>query len=221
MDPRRSGIPPPAVALPLTRNGLSGATVGVRTEMTPPSASDPYATEPGPRATSIPSIDDGSRKVALGPTRRSDVTRAPSMRSSTRPRAMPRIAGTAACPSDTWLTPGTVSSACRRCSGERRWSCVRERSVVAAAGAASMLGAAPTTVTDSSPSGSTWTVVSASIVRMSTGFATCPPGRTTTTWNGGATPGPREKRPSASVFVDPAVPAMVTIAPATGVDVCR
>ena len=47
-----------------------------------------------------------------------------------------------------------------------------------------MLGAAPTTVTDSLESESTCSVVSAAIVEIVIGRATWPPGSTTTTWNG-------------------------------------
>ncbi len=39
--------------------------------------------------------------VALGPTRRSDETRLPSISNNVRPRASPRTAGTEAWPSDT------------------------------------------------------------------------------------------------------------------------
>ena len=48
--------------------------------------------------------------VALGPTRRSEETRAPSIRMRLRPRARPRIAGTAAWPSETEDTPATFST---------------------------------------------------------------------------------------------------------------
>ena len=162
----------------------------------------------------MPSSTAGSRNVALGPTRRSEVTRAPSISSSTRPRARPRMAGTAAWPSETWLMPGTVSSACSRCSGARVASCRRDRSVVAAAGEASMLGAAPRTVTDSSANASTCTVRSLSIFSMTTGLATCPPGITTTRWNGVGGAGASVNRPSTSVVIAPGRPATETVAPA-------
>ena len=103
----------------LKPSGASGATRLVRAAITPPKASDPYATDPGPRATSTLSSAKGSRNVALGPTRRSAVTRAPSIRISVRPAAKPRMAGTAACPSDTLDTPATFSSACVRLIGAR------------------------------------------------------------------------------------------------------
>ena len=76
--------------------------------------------------------------------------------------------------------PGTVSSACIRFSGDRRASWRLERSVVAEPGEASMLGAAPTTVTDSSASALTLIVGAVSTAVMSTGLATWPPARTTT-----------------------------------------
>ena len=98
----------------------------------------------------------GSRKVALAPTRRSEVTRAPSMRISVRPRASPRTAGTAAWPSDTWLTPGDVLErlhqvgrlAHRDVAPAERWWCRRRAWT-------SMLGAEPETVTASLTSGAT------------------------------------------------------------------
>ena len=89
------------VPLKPAESGDPGATRRVRTEITPPKASDPYATDPGPRETSTLSITVGSMNVALGPARRSELTRAPSIKISVRPRARPRMAGTAACPSET------------------------------------------------------------------------------------------------------------------------
>ena len=59
------------------------------------------------------------------------------------------MAGTAPCPSETWLTPATFSSACIRFDGCRT---ARSRPlivVVPAAGLEVMLGADPETVTDS------------------------------------------------------------------------
>ncbi len=47
------------VPLKPAESGDPGATRRVRTEMTPPKASDPYATEPGPRETSTLSITVG------------------------------------------------------------------------------------------------------------------------------------------------------------------
>ncbi len=93
--------------------------------------------------------------VALGPTRRSELTRAPSIRISVRPRARPRIAGTAACPSETWLTPATFSSACIRLVGCRTAMSRPLTLVAPAAGVESMLGADPDIVTDSLTSGVT------------------------------------------------------------------
>src|SRR5688500_17707767 len=88
-------------------------------------------------------------KVALAPTRRSELTRAPSIKIKVRPRARPRIAGTAAWPSDTWLTPATFSIACIRLAGWRTATSRADRLAVAAPGVDSMLGADPDTVTDS------------------------------------------------------------------------
>ena len=165
---------------------------------------------------SMPSNVAGSANVALGPTRRSDVTRPPSISSSVRPRAMPRIAGTDACPSDTWLMPGTVSSACSRCSGERCAICRDDSIVVAAAGVALMLGAAPTTLRDSCASGLISTVSSPpSRVSTVNGLATCPPGSMTMTWNGASGRGFQVNRPSASVFTVPGRPTIETVALAT------
>ena len=53
------------------------------------------------------------------------------------------MAGTEAWPSETWLTPGTVSSACIRFSGARCVICRDESSVIPAAGVVVTLGAAP------------------------------------------------------------------------------
>ncbi len=59
------------------------------------------------------------------------------------------MAGTAACPSDTWLTPATFSMACMRLVGCRTATSRADRLAVAAPGVDSMLGAEPETVTDS------------------------------------------------------------------------
>ena len=63
------------------------------------------------------------------------------------------MAGTAACPSDTWFTPATFSIACIRLDGWRTAMSRPLTLVVPAAGVASMLGAEPVTVTDSFISG--------------------------------------------------------------------
>src|SRR5688572_21113456 len=215
--PRRSGTPPPRVPLPRTCSGEPGSARRVRTEMTPPRASDPNATEPGPRDTSMPSNVPGSANVALGPTRRSDVTRPPSTSSSVRPRARPRMAGTAACPSETWLTPGTVSSACIRFSGALCAICREESSVIPAAGVVVTLGATPTTVNDSSRSGLTASSTCPSTRSTVTGLTTCPAGKTMITWNGTSGRGDQVNRPSESVLTVPGYPAMDTVAPGTPV----
>jgi hypothetical protein len=85
---------------------------------------------------------------ALGPARRSEVTRAPSMMMSVRPRARPRTAGTAAWPSDTWFTPATFSMACARFVGWRT-STSRLLSVVVPRRRGLDAGAEPVTVTAS------------------------------------------------------------------------
>ena len=59
------------------------------------------------------------------------------------------MAGTAAWPSETWLTPATFSIACIRLAGWRTATSRPLTLVVPAAGVASMLGADPVTVTDS------------------------------------------------------------------------
>src|SRR5687767_2564382 len=104
-------------------------------------------------------------KVALAPTRRSELTRAPSIKINVRPRARPRIAGTAAWPSDTWLTPATFSMACIRFAGWRTATSRADRLDVAAPGVDSMLGADPDTVTDSLRTGAT--VISNSVAGSS------------------------------------------------------
>ena len=189
--------------------------------MTPPKASEPYATEPGPRATWIPSRTNGSRYVALGPTRLSEVTRAPSIRMSVLPLARPRITGTAACPSETLLTPGTFSSACVRLTGWRTSISVRDRSVVAFPGAVSMSGAVPAvTVTDSSMRGDTRiSKPDSGIDSTRYGVIYRSPGRTTRTSKGRVGLGVSVKRPSASVRADPVFPITVTSAFATGAPV--
>ena len=191
--------------------------------MTPPNASDPYATDPGPRATSTPSSTNGSRNVALGPTRRSDVTRAPSMRISVRPRARPRIAGTAACPSDTTDTPATFSSNCVRLAGCRTSISRAVRRVVPLPGAVSIRGALPATVTDSSSRGaiSSTMVPVDGITSTRTGFMYRPPGMMTSTSNGGAGSGFQVNRPSASVRTTPGRPRMDTSALAIASPVSR
>ena len=79
-----------------------------------------------------------------------------------RPRARPRIAGTAAWPSETWLTPATFSIACIRLVGWRTAMSRPLTLVAPAAGVVSMLGAEPETVTDSLTSGATVTTSSGS-----------------------------------------------------------
>ena len=61
----------------------------------------------------------GRGRSRSGPTRRSAVTRAPSIRISVRPAASPRIAGTAAWPSEMVATPATFSSDWATCIGWR------------------------------------------------------------------------------------------------------
>ncbi len=81
---------------------------------------------------------------------------------SVRPRAKPRMAGTAACPSETWLTPATFSIACIRLVGCRTAMSRPLTLVAPAAGVVSMLGADPDTITDSLTSGATVTTSSCS-----------------------------------------------------------
>ena len=96
--------------------------------------------------------------VALGPTRRSEETRAPSIRIRVRPRARPRTAGTAAWPSETLETPATLSRVCVRLNGWRASMSGFGTIVVPLAGDEVMVGAAPAvTVTLSSASG--WTSI--------------------------------------------------------------
>ena len=162
----------------------------------------------------------GSRNVALGPARRSEFTRAPSMRMRVRPLDRPRSAGTAAWPSLTWFTPGTFSSACTRLAGIRVCSSACDRLVVAAPGVASMSGAAPDTVTRSLTSASTVTTSGSSPVGSavtSCGFRKMPPDVTTRISNGSGGSGVHVKRPLASVTTEPARPRMLTSAPAIGV----
>src|SRR5687767_7821605 len=212
-------MPPPAVNdASASQPSVTGLLV--RTEITPPKASDPYATDPGPRAISTPSTMDGSMKVALGPTRLSEVTRLPSIRIKVRPRARPRTAGTAACPSDTWFTPGTFSTICIRFAGPRCATSARDSIVMAAPSEASILGATPAVTstssltTDSTESVSVWPSVLTSMA-----LPTRPPGRMTTTTNGGRGSGFQVNRPSLSVRTEPGRPTMVTSAPATGAPV--
>ena len=76
-----------------------------------------------------------------------------------RPRASPRIAGTAAWPSDTVDAPATFSSICVRFTGCRAVMSVDVRSVIPLPGAVSIHGAAPAvTLTVSETSGATSTV---------------------------------------------------------------
>ena len=158
----------------------------------------------------------GSRNVALAPTRRSEFTRAPSMRMRVRPLDRPRSAGTAAWPSLTWFTPGTFSSACTRLHGIRVWISACDRLVVAADGVASMSGAAPETVTRSLTSASTVTVSGWSPPgsdSTSRGFMKTPPGATTRISNGNGGSGVHVKWPPASVTTEPGWPRMLTSAP--------
>ena len=162
----------------------------------------------------------GSTNVALAPTRRSEFTRAPSMRMRVRPLDRPRSAGTAACPSLTWFTPGTFSSACTRLDGIRVWISACDTLVVADAGVASMSGAAPETVRRSLTSASTVMVSGSSpagSASTSRGFMNMPPGATTRISNGSGGSGVQVKWPPASVTTEPGWPRMLTSAPATGV----
>ena len=80
-----------------------------------------------------------------------------------------------------------------------------------------MLGAAPTTVTDSFARASTAIETTPpSSVLTSTGRATCPPGITTITWNGGEGGAFQVNSPLASVFAVPGIPGSVTTAPGIG-----
>ncbi len=115
------------------------------------------------------------------------------------------------------MTPGTVSSACKRCSGERRAICRADSNVLADAGEVSRLGAAPTTVIDSDVSGSTRRSIVSSMRVISTGRATCPLGSVMITWNGGAGCGSQVNAPLASVLTVPGMPGIEMVAPTTGV----
>ncbi len=90
---------------------------------------------------------------------------------------------------------------------------------MAAAGVASMSGAAPETVRRSLTSASTVTTSGSSPAgnaSTSRGFMNTPPGATTRISNGSGGSGVQVKRPSASVTTEPGRPRMLTSAPATG-----
>ena len=206
--------------VPVTRalNGLPGSARRVRTEITPPRASEPYATDPGPRAMSMPSTTDGSRNVPLGPTRRSAVTRPPSIRNSVRPRASPRTAGTAACPSETWLMPGHGLERLHEVLG------IAPRDLRARqhgrGGPGRRIDAGRRTEHGHRLVGERSELESTSSLpgqrRRRQARATCPPASTTITWNGTGGAGAQVKRPSLSVRAEPLIPTMDTDAPATG-----
>lgn len=109
-----------------------------------------------------------------------------------------------------------------RLAGLRNARSREESNVSAAAGVASILGATPpVTVTSSLTADSTARESSASSFSMTTGLATCPPGRIMTTVNGGRGSGLSVNRPCASVVATVVEPTTVIVAPAIGALVSR
>jgi len=187
--------------------------------MIPPNASDPYATDPGPRITSISPTVSGSRKEADGPARRSAVTRPSSIRISVRPLDNPRRAGTADCPSPVTPAPGMLSRTSGTRAGARCSRSPRPITVAAAAGGSSRSGTMPaTTVTVSlaADSNRISSGPSAGTSRTVTGRNATPSGRITTSSKGSAGVGSSRNRPSASASAVPVWPTTTTRAPPRG-----
>ena len=116
---------------------------------------DPYATDAGPRTTSMRSEIPGARNETLGPARRPKRTGyRRGAEAFDRVPVRREWPGTAVCPSATPPTPGTFSSACSTFAGARRPMSSDDTSVVAVPGGASTLGAAPEMTTASSMAGS-------------------------------------------------------------------
>ena len=205
-----------------TLSGAPGATSRVLAEMTPPKASEPYATEPGPRETSTPPRTKGSRYKAPGPARRSELARAPSIRIRLRPFARPRMAGTEVCAGAVRETPATFSRVSARLAGWRDSMSAFGTIVVPLAGGDSIEGAAPAvTLTLSSTIGRTAIATSPSAGTAVTrkGFMYWPPGSTISTSNGATGSGATGIGRRLSVRCVPVKPSTETSAPAMGAPV--